>query len=216
MLTEISIDVLPEFVGHENNFFKITKIALDAQNREQKNQWVICCAASLIVGNFDEGATVTFAGRLGVSVDTVQFYAKAWRVRTYVDGQSVSCSFGRDGFVNSDEVLQNLTMTHYGFIHRKVFRSERTETGMKYEPVMEPKEVLSWLAECIEPLVSEGKRLSPQALMELMKESPDNVQWFEEWKSFSSKLQDFLLRWSEKMPEGLRRALSELIRQEWE
>jgi len=216
MLTEIKTDVLLEFVGIEDDFYKITEIALDAQAKEQQKQWVICCAASLIVGNFDEGATIAFAGRLGVSVDTVQFYAKAWRVRNYVKGERVSCSYGHNGFVDSTEVLQNLTMTHYGMIHRKVFKSERTETGMEYEPVMEPKEVLSWLAECIEPLASEGKRLSPQALMELMKNNPDNQQWWEAWGTWKNRLQDFLLQWSEKMPEGLRKALAELIRQEWE
>lgn len=216
MLTQISTDILPEFAGYETDFYRITEIALDAHFKADKEQWKVCCAASLIVGNFDEGATSAFAGRLGVSIDTVQFYAKAWRVRVHVQGEKVSCGFGHDGYVNSRDVLDNLTMTHYGMIHRKVFVSKRNDDGkMEYTPIMTPNETLAWLAECIEPLAQEGKRLSPQALMELMKDSPDTTQWFEEWGSWKSKIQDFILRWGERMPEGLRRALAELIQKEW-
>jgi len=210
-----SQSILSDFEGIEDNFYAITDIAEDSLFRAEKEMWKVCCASALVVGNFEPGKTSEFAGRLGKSIASVQFYAKAWRVRNYVEGQVVNCSYGVCGKVNSYTVLNNLTFSHYGHLHSKIFVSKRTDEGMEYVPIMEPNTALGWLAECIENLATDGKRLSWEALLFMMSTSPDTVQFFEVWGSWRDKIQNFILEWGEKMPQELREILSELVKKEW-
>lgn len=177
--------------------------------------WKVCFASAQIVGKFS-GKTKEFAGRLGKVDSTVQFYAKAWRVRKYVHGYSVPCSLGFEGIADSELICRNLTFTHYGVVHSRAIQSIRVDGAMEYYPVVEPEEVLSWLAECVEPLKDEARRLSPQALLHLLEDAPDQTQWFEKWGGLKESLMSFLFLFSETLPPGLRDRLAELIQEEWE
>lgn len=198
-----------------NDPYAIIDFAEQESFSAEGHMWNVCYASSLIVGRFSD-KTRELADRLGKSESTIQFYAKAWRVRDYVKDESVPCSLHMSGITPAEMICKNLTFTHYGMIHRKVFFSKREGDEMTYIPIMTAKNALSWLAECVEPLMEDQKRLSPQALMEMMTNSPNTTQWFEDWMDLVEKIQNFVLAFSEYMPEGLRKKLAELIQDQWD
>jgi len=183
--------------------------ALFSADREM---WTVCEIAADIVGNYSN-QTRTLADRLGKSVATIEFYAKAWRVHDYVKNEVVYCSIS--GRADAELICANITFSHYGKIHSKVFQSERTDSGMRYIPIMSAQEALSWLAECVEPLAEEGRRLSPEMLLSMMEGTQTFTQWHDVWPKLKNKLLNFFAEYGEKIDPEMRKLLSELIQKDW-